>query len=86
MLSATVLLLTGPAWAADLPQMSEPQLVVPVSHGVSRADQPTVDRCNAAIAQWAAQYNPAAVETSLTEPVRRSARKRGQSRRRTFPP
>jgi hypothetical protein len=73
MLSAAMLFLTGPACAADLPQMDEPQLVMPVSHGVSRADRPTVNRCNAAIAEWAAQYNPIAVETSLTEPVRRRA-------------
>ena len=46
---------------------------LPVSHGVSPADRPTVDRCNAAIAEWAAQYNPVAVETSLTNPVRRRA-------------
>jgi hypothetical protein len=51
--------------------MSEHQLVMPVSHGISLAVRPTVNRCNVAIAQWAAQYNPAAVETSLTEPVRR---------------
>ena len=73
MLSAAMLFLTGPAGAADLPQMDEPQLVMPVSHGVSLADRPTVNRCNAAIAEWAAQYNPVAVETSLTEPVQRSA-------------
>jgi hypothetical protein len=73
MLSAAILFLTGPAGAADLPQMDEPQLVMPVSHGVSLADRPTVNRCNAAIAEWAAQYNPVAVETSLTEPVRRPA-------------
>ena len=71
MLSAAILFLTGPACAADLPQMDEPQLVTPISHGVSLADRPTVNRCNAAIAEWAAQYNPVAVETSLTEPVRR---------------
>ncbi len=73
MLSAVMLFLTGPAFAADLPQMDEPQLVMPVSHGVSLADRPTVNRCNAAIAEWAAQYNPVAVETSLTEPMQRSA-------------
>jgi hypothetical protein len=73
MLGAAMLFFTGPACAADLPQMDEPQLVMPVSHGVSRADRPTVNRCNAAIAEWAAQYNPVAVETSLTEPVRRRA-------------
>ena len=73
MLSAAMFVLTGTAFAADLPQMGEPQLVMPVSHGVSRADRPTVNRCNAAIAEWAAQYNPVALETSLTEPVRRSA-------------
>jgi hypothetical protein len=73
MLSAAMLLLTGPAFAADLPQMDEPKLVMPVSHGVSRADRPTVNRCNAAIAEWAARFNPVAVETSLTEPVREGA-------------
>jgi hypothetical protein len=72
-LSAAMLFLTGPVCAADLPQMDEPQLVMPVSHGVSLADRSTVNRCNAAIAEWAAQYNPVAVETSLTEPVRRRA-------------
>ena len=73
MLRVAMLVLTGPAWAADLPQMDEPRLVMPVSHGVSKADRPTVNRCNAAIAEWAAQYNPVAVETNLTEPVRRRA-------------
>jgi hypothetical protein len=73
MFSAAVAILTGPACAADLPRMDEPQLVMPVSQGISLADRPTVNRCNAAIAEWAAQYNPVAVETSLTEPVRRSA-------------
>ncbi|WP_164924304.1 hypothetical protein [Sinorhizobium fredii] len=66
MLSAAVLFLAGPAFAADL----LPEPVTPVSHGISPADQPTVDRCNEAIAQWAAPYNPAAIETSLAEPVR----------------
>ena len=70
--SAAMVLLTGPACAADLPQMNEPRLVMPVSHGVSSADRPTVNRCNAAIAEWAAQYNPVGLETSLTEPVRGS--------------
>ncbi|MCA1439929.1 hypothetical protein I6F07_06760 [Ensifer sp. IC4062] len=69
MLSAAMLFLTGPAFAADL----LPDLVMPVSHGVSRADRPTVDRCNEAIAQWAAPYNPVSVETSLAEPVRAGA-------------
>jgi hypothetical protein len=69
MLSAAMLFLTGPAFAADL----LPEPVTPVSHGVSPADQPTVDSCNEAIAQWAAPYNPAAVETSLAEPVRAGA-------------
>jgi hypothetical protein len=73
MLSAAVLFLAGPACSADLPQMHEQKLVMPVSHGVSLADRPTVNRCNAAIAQWAAQYNPVAVETSLKEPVSGSA-------------
>jgi hypothetical protein len=73
MLSAAMLLLTGQASAADLPQMEEPQLVMPVSHGISLADRPTVNRCNEAIAEWAAQYNPVAVETSLSEPVQRRA-------------
>ena len=63
--------LTGPVCAADLPQTAKPKLVMPVSHGVSLAERPTINRCNAAIAEWAAQYNPVAVETSLTEPVRR---------------
>ncbi len=73
MLSAAMLFLTRPACAADLPQMDEPKLVMPVSHGVSRVDRPTVNRCNAAIAEWAAQFNPVAVETSLTKPVRGGA-------------
>jgi hypothetical protein len=64
-----MLVLAGPAAAADLPMASEQQLVMPVSHGISRADSPTVKRCNAAIAQWAAQYDPIALETSLTKPV-----------------
>jgi len=67
MLSAAMTILSAPAFGADLPQM----LVMPVSHGISLADRPTIDRCNAAIAEWAAQYNPVVVETSLTEPVRR---------------
>ncbi|WP_331371327.1 hypothetical protein [Sinorhizobium chiapasense] len=69
MLSAGMLFLTGPAFAADL----LPDPVVPVSHGVSAADQPTVNRCNEAIAEWASQYDPVAIETSLTEPVRAGA-------------
>jgi hypothetical protein len=73
MLSAATLFLAGPTFAADLPQMDETQLVMPVSHGVSLADRPTVNRCNAAIAEWAAQYNPVAIETSLREPVLRRA-------------
>jgi hypothetical protein len=73
MLTATMLFLTGLASAADLPQIDERQLVMPVSHGVSLADRSTVNRCNAAIAEWAAQYNPVAIETSLSEPVRGSA-------------
>ena len=72
-LSAAMLFFTGPVWAADLPQMDKQQLVMPVSHGVSLAERPTVNRCNAAIAEWAAQYNPIAVESSLTEPVRRGS-------------
>jgi hypothetical protein len=72
-LSAATLFLAGPAGAADLPQTHEPRLVMPVSHGVPRTERPIVNRCNAAIAQWAAQYNPVAVETSLTEPIRQRA-------------
>ncbi|MDK1373506.1 MULTISPECIES: hypothetical protein [unclassified Sinorhizobium] len=64
-LSAAILLLTVPTFAADL----LPEPVTPVSHGISAADQPTVTRCNEAIAQWASQYNPVSIETSLTEPV-----------------
>jgi hypothetical protein len=71
MLSAGMLFLAGPACGADLPLRSAP--VMPVSHGVSRADRPTVNRCNAAIAEWAAQYDPVAVETSLAEPVQEDA-------------
>ena len=73
MLTAAMLFLPGLASAADLPQLDERQLVMPVSHGISLADRSTVNRCNSAIAEWAAQYNPVAVETSLTEPVRRRA-------------
>ncbi|WP_246800615.1 hypothetical protein [Mesorhizobium amorphae] len=69
MLTAAMLFLPGLASAADLPQLDERQLVMPVSHGISPADRSTVNRCNSAIAEWAAQYNPVAVETSLTEPV-----------------
>ena len=69
-LGAALLFFAGAAGAADLPQTND--LVMPVSHGISRADRPTVNRCNAAIAEWAAQYHPLAVETRLTEPVRRS--------------
>jgi hypothetical protein len=72
-LSVAMLSLAGPAGAADLPQGDTSPLVMPVSHGISVADRPTVNRCNSAIAEWAAQYNPVAVETSLTEPVRASA-------------
>ncbi|MCO5965716.1 hypothetical protein [Sinorhizobium meliloti] len=68
MLSAVMIFLAGPAFAADLLP-----LVMPVSHGVSAADRPTVNRCNEAIAQWAAPYDPVAIETSLVEPVRASA-------------
>jgi hypothetical protein len=73
MLSAAVVLLTGPAYAADLPEMNEPQLVMPVSHGISLAARPTINRCNAAIAEWAAQYNPVSIETNLSKSVRGSA-------------
>ena len=70
-LSAVMLFSTGPVCAADLPQMDEPKLVMPVSHGVPPAARRTVNRCNAAIAEWAAQYEPVAVETSPTEPLHR---------------
>ena len=73
MFSAAVFVFTGVAYAADLPQLDESQLVMPVSHGVSLAARPTIDRCNAAIAEWAAPYNPIAIATSLSEPVRQSA-------------
>src|SRR5262245_54347259 len=73
MFGAAMLLLAGPACAADLPQIDEPQLVMPVSRGALQADRPTVDRCNAAIAEWAAQYNPIGIETSLVQPVQESA-------------
>jgi hypothetical protein len=80
MLGAALLFLAGSAHTADLPQGDAPpsegdtsSLVMPVSYGISLPDRPTVNRCNSAIAEWAAQYNPVAVETSLTEPVRASA-------------
>jgi hypothetical protein len=73
MFSAAVVLFSAPVHAADLLQTDQPQLVMPVSHGVSLAARPTVNRCNAAIAEWAAQYNPVAIETSLSKPVRGSA-------------
>ena len=71
------LFVSGPACAADLPMSYAPQtqsnLVMPVSRGVSRADRPTVDRCNGAIAEWAAQYNPVSISSMLREPVRSTA-------------
>ena len=69
MLSTAILLFATSAFAADLP----PTVVTAVSHGISLADQPTINRCNAAIAEWAAPYNPVAVETTPTEPLRRGA-------------
>jgi hypothetical protein len=62
--------LAGAACAADLPQTDEALLVMRVSPGVSLADRPTIDRCNAAIAESAAEDNAVAMETSLTEPMR----------------
>ena len=62
--------LAGAACAAGLPQTDEALLVMRVSPGVSLADRPTIDRCNAAIAESAAEYNAVAIETSLTEPLR----------------
>ncbi len=73
MFSAAVVLFAVPAYAADLPEMNEPQLVMPVSHGISLAARPTINRCNAAIAEWAAQYNPVAIETNLSKSVRGSS-------------
>jgi hypothetical protein len=73
MFIVAVIVFTGVAYAADLPQLDESQLVMPVSHGVSLPARPTINRCNAAIAEWAAQYNPVAITTSLSEPVRQSA-------------
>ena len=71
------LFVAGPACAADLPMSYEPEtqsnLVMPVSRGVSHADRPTVDRCNGAIAEWAAQYNPVSISSTLREPVRGTA-------------
>jgi hypothetical protein len=72
-LSAALAVLAGPTFAADLPQGDASPMVMPVSHGISVPARPTVKRCNAAIAEWASQYNPVALETSLTEPVRASA-------------
>jgi hypothetical protein len=62
--------LAGAACAAGLPQTDEARLVMRVSPGVSLADRPTIDRCNAAIAESAAEYNAVAIETGLKEPMR----------------
>jgi hypothetical protein len=62
--------LAGAACAADLPQTDEALLVMRVSPGVSLADRPTIDRCNAAIAESAAEHDAVAIETNLTEPMR----------------
>jgi hypothetical protein len=71
------LVAVGPALAADLPMSdapeTQPNLVMPESRGVSRADRPTVDRCNGAIAEWASQYNPVSILSTLREPVRGTA-------------
>ena len=48
-------------------------MVMRVGPGVSLADRPTIDRCNAAIAESAAKDNAVAIETSLTEPLRGDA-------------
>ena len=56
-----------------LTKATQSNLVMPVSRGVSRADRPTVDRCNGAIAEWAAQYNPVSISSMLREPVRSTA-------------
>src|ERR1700752_4932558 len=52
---------------------ADESLVIPISRDVSEADRPTVDRCNGAIAQWAAQYNPLTIDTRLTGPVTAAA-------------
>ena len=62
--------LAGAACAADVPQTHDALLAMPVKPGVSLAERPTIDRCNAAIAESAAEYKAVAIETSLTEPMR----------------
>jgi len=66
--AATLLFSSGSVFAADMPQ-----LVMPVSHGISTEEQPTVARCNEAIAEWAAQYEPTSIASSLVGPVRTSS-------------
>lgn len=63
-MTAMLLALTSAAIAADAIEV-----VQPISRGVTAADRPTVNRCNAAIAEWAAQYHPLRIRTSLTKAV-----------------
>jgi hypothetical protein len=66
---AATFLLFSSAHAADLPTMAAP----PASggtYGASRTDRAVVALCNRAIAQWAAQYNPTDLDTSLAGPIR----------------
>jgi hypothetical protein len=51
---------------ADLPQIQ-------TTGSVPLSGRATVDLCDAAIRERAAQYDPVSIETSLTEPVRQSA-------------
>lgn len=73
---AATFLLFSSAHAADLPMMTTPA-ATGATYGVSRADRATVTACQRAIAQWAAQFNPIDVDTSLAGPIRGGA---GQDR------
>lgn len=67
---AATLLLTGSAQAAD-PITTASILAGQVrTYGdVSDADRQMVDACRAAIAQWAAQYDPVELDIAMTGPV-----------------
>lgn len=67
--AATTFLLFSSAQAADLPATATPAGTVGV-FGLSRVDRATITACEAAIAQWAAQFAPTDIDTAITAPVR----------------
>jgi hypothetical protein len=68
---AILLFLPSGCVPADLLPVNQPAMRE--SDNVPLTGRVIVDRCNAAIRERAAQYDPVSIETSLTEPVRESA-------------